>query len=81
MKANYDLSPLAQFIEQDTTPVELAKVIDEIMYDYVQLLLECPSFAMGNLSDHLYYLRRLRDFFNEAKKTEKELQKMQLCES
>lgn len=56
---------MKEFLTRDTTPPQLAERLDKIMFDTIMLYGHSDGELVGNLeiSEHCYFLRRLRDIF------------------
>lgn len=69
MKKSYDLTPLAEMFREDITPEELAGVLYEILWDYVDWRLSGASGEVGcqEISSGVYALRRLWEVLGKVK--------------
>lgn len=64
-RGDIDLEPIYTFFKEDISPKDFAKLLDEFLYNYVVLFIQCQSDAI--ISTHkdtlefIHYLKTLRD--------------------
>lgn len=68
-----DLTPLNKFFIDQISPTELAKILDEFLFEYINFLvrhLYTGDFEGVHFKTHqfVYYLRTLQDILPECKK-------------
>jgi hypothetical protein len=67
MKANeYYIMPMTEFVNDEISPLDMSKLIGDVMYEYaVDKLEKCGDGPGKQCASNLYYLRRLRDVFQK----------------
>jgi len=69
-----NLEPIYTFLTEDTNPTAFAKLLDELMYDYLTLLIEKQLSNCDDKTIHehtnqfIFYLKTLRDILPECEK-------------
>ena len=69
MKPEIDLQSLQQHLTMNVTPQELSEVLDDLLFDYIRLLLysasqlkdEKEAYLHVKTHDFIHHLRELRD--------------------
>jgi len=56
-----NLDKLTEYLTKETTPLELAKCLDEIEHTYVQMSISNKTGFDTTLSSHIFELRKLRN--------------------
>lgn len=74
MKSNIRLKPLKKYLCKDISPKQLARLLDELAYDYTRITLRMQQtedhlslFNHPEASDFLYHLKLLRDVLRKCK--------------
>lgn len=64
-----NLEPLENFLTEDIKPKDLSKLLDELIYDYIFLVLQ-HHFSGNDLHEDtlsfVYYLKQLRDLLPQC---------------
>jgi len=75
MKPQPDLTPLQEFLTLDICPMDLAEQLDELAYCYSRLVISVQQTEQAeqygiykNTTEHLFYLRTLRDVLMKCEK-------------
>ncbi len=71
MKQNLNLAPIEELLTAIISPKELAKKLDEILFDYMDSIIylhlhkddEDDDFIHNQIPDFLFWIRELRDTF------------------
>ena len=73
MKEEIDLKLLVDYLSEDISPKELARLLDELAFDYSRINLQLQQleehihmFHHPEAKDFLYHLKRLRDVLHEC---------------
>lgn len=69
MKTSYDLTPLSEMFREEITPDELAGVLYETLWEYVEWKLsgDCGECGCHEVSSGVYSLRRLWEELGKVK--------------
>lgn len=74
MNTKLNLEPLEKYLTEDITPEQLASVLDELFYDYSQIIIfmyetldEPFQYIHEESSNFLYHLKALRDVLKKCK--------------
>ena len=63
MDKGYNLEAMKDYLNDATNPMQVAKVLDEVVANYTQLILSSDNGPSKNDSSELYELRALRNVF------------------
>lgn len=69
-----DLKPLETFLSEDISPTALSKLFDELLYDYITMLVKIQLSDAKNITVHesaglfIFYLKLLRDILPECQR-------------
>lgn len=67
-----NIEPVRTFLMQDIYPKEFAKLLDEFLYNYVQLLIQGikddTTVIHEDTAEFLHYIKLLRDILPECEK-------------